>query len=65
MSSQEGTESRVSFWMRTISSSFSPMKVEDRVHRDRSFAKAIKRMRVKLIEGRRRKYSVSVAWLHV
>jgi putative transposase len=37
------------------------MKVEDRVHRDRSFAKAIKRMREKLIEGRKIKYRVSVA----
>jgi len=36
-------------------------KVEDRVHRDRSFAKAIKRMREKLIEGRKRKYRVTVA----
>ena len=36
-------------------------KVEDRVGRDRSFAKAIKRMREKLIEGRKRKYRVSVA----
>jgi REP element-mobilizing transposase RayT len=37
------------------------MKVEDRVHRDRSFAKAIRRMKEKLIEGRKRKYRVSVA----
>jgi len=37
------------------------MKVEDRVQRDRSFAKAIKRMRDDLIEGRKRKYRVSVA----
>jgi hypothetical protein len=36
-------------------------KVEDRVHRDRSFAKAIKRMREKLLEGKKRKYRVSVA----
>jgi hypothetical protein len=37
------------------------MKVEDRVHRDRSFAKASKRMREKLIEGRKRKYRITVA----
>jgi len=37
------------------------MKVEDRVKRDRSFAKALKRMREKLIEGRKRKYRITVA----
>jgi putative transposase len=37
------------------------MKVEDRLQRDRPFAKALKRMRERLIEGRKRKYRVSVA----
>lgn len=37
------------------------MKVEDRMQRDRSFAEAIKRMREKLIEGKKRKFRVSVA----
>jgi putative transposase len=37
------------------------MKVEDRVKRDRSFAKALKSMREKLIEGRKRKYRITVA----
>ena len=37
------------------------MKVEERVRRDRSFAKALKCMREKLTEGRKRKYRVSVA----
>ena len=37
------------------------MKVEDRLHGDRSFAKALKRMRENLIEGRKRKYRVTVA----
>jgi putative transposase len=37
------------------------MKVEDRVHRDKSFAKALKRMREQLIEGRKRKYRITIA----
>jgi REP element-mobilizing transposase RayT len=37
------------------------MKVEDHLHRDRSFAKALERMREKLIEGRKRKYRITVA----
>ena len=36
-------------------------KVEDGIHRDRSFAKAINGVRGKLIEGRKRKYRLSFA----
>ena len=37
------------------------IKVEDLVRRDRSFEKALKRMRENLVKGRKRKYRVSVA----
>ncbi len=37
------------------------MKVEDQLGRDRAFAKALTRIRNKLVEGRKRKYRVSVA----
>ena len=37
------------------------MKVEDQLQRDKSFAKELKRIRENLIEGRKRKYRVSVA----
>ncbi len=37
------------------------MKVEDLLRRDRAFAKALTHMRKQLVEGRKRKYRVSVA----
>jgi chromosomal replication initiation ATPase DnaA len=37
------------------------IKVEDQLGRDRAFAKALTRMRNKLVEGRKRKNRVSVA----
>jgi hypothetical protein len=37
------------------------IKVEDLLRRDRSFEKALKRMRENLLKGRKRKYRVSVA----
>jgi len=37
------------------------MKVEDLLRRDKSFEKALKRMEDNLVEGRKRKYRISVA----
>ena len=37
------------------------MKVEDLLRKDRAFAKALTDMRIRLVEGRKRKYRVSVA----
>jgi hypothetical protein len=37
------------------------IKVEDLLRRDRSFERALKRMRENLVKGRKRKYRVSVA----
>jgi len=40
------------------------MKVEDQLQRDKSFVKELKGMKENLIEGKKRKYRVSVAWPH-